>query len=247
MDDELDRSSIQEYRKTGDIRVRNKIIERYLPFVKSQAMRFFKNSPVFVELDELVSFGIFGLIRGINDYDLNHPSKAKLITYLTPKIRSAICGGLEKYNPISRKVWKKHQNLENAVDQLTSELRRKPYEDEIRKKLKLSKKEFAKAMKHIPYFCSLDFPCPYSNGSDREETWANVLDSEEVGHEEVIEEKDFVESVLKKLPENERLVLTLYYLKDFNFSEISGVLGRSKQRAQQIHNSALEMVRENCD
>src|SRR5579862_588355 len=131
-----------EFKKTKAEKLRNMLMENFLHLVRYNAERIHVKLPDEVELDDLMSAGIFGLMDAINAFDLERGVKFE--TYCAPRIRGAILDELRSMDWVPRLVRSKASKMEGASKQLEVELGRAPTNDEIAKRLKVSMGEFEK-------------------------------------------------------------------------------------------------------
>ena len=131
----------QAYRETGNVEFRNQLVERYLPLVKYNAERIWARLPDGVELDDLISAGVFGLMDAIDAFDLDRGVKFE--TYCVPRIRGAMLDELRTMDWVPRLVRSKATKLEEARKALEAELGRPPRPDEMAAKLGVTLEELA--------------------------------------------------------------------------------------------------------
>src|SRR5436853_7742363 len=134
-----------EYRKTASDEIRNFLIERYLDIVKYTAERMHMRLPSEVDVEDLMSAGLFGLMDAIDAFDLERGVKFE--TYCAPRIRGAILDELRSMDWVPRLVRSRAHKLDGASKQLETELGRAPTNDEIAKRPKVSMGEFEKMAK----------------------------------------------------------------------------------------------------
>src|SRR5580692_2218780 len=134
-----------DYKKTRSEAYRNILMENYLHLVRYNAERIHVKLPDEVELDDLMSAGIFGLMDAINAFDLDRGVKFE--TYCAPRIRGAILDELRSMDWVPRLVRSRAHKLDNASKQLEIELGRSPTKDELARKMQVSIGEFEKMAK----------------------------------------------------------------------------------------------------
>ncbi len=132
----------QEYRATQALELRNQLLERYLPLVRYNAERIWKRLPDGVELDDLISAGVFGLMDAIEAFDLERGVKFE--TYCVPRIRGAMLDELRTMDWVPRLVRSKASKMEEARKSLETSLGRPPRPDEMAEKMGVSLQEFQK-------------------------------------------------------------------------------------------------------
>src|SRR5437667_5062334 len=131
-----------DYRAQPLVELRNQLVEHYLPLVRYNAERIWSRLPEGVELDDLISAGVFGLMDAIDAFDLERGVKFE--TYCVPRIRGAMLDELRTMDWVPRLVRSKASRLEEARKGLEAELGRPPRPDEMAQKLGLTLEEFAK-------------------------------------------------------------------------------------------------------
>lgn len=131
-----------EFKQTNAESLRNYLVERYLSVVKYNAERIYAKLPDEVELDDLTSAGIFGLMDAIKAFDLERGVKFE--TYCAPRIRGAILDELRAMDWVPRLVRSRSHKLQNAVKELEVELGRSPSDEEVATKLSITSKEYVK-------------------------------------------------------------------------------------------------------
>src|SRR5436190_19215332 len=132
----------RDYRAEPSIELRNQLVELYLSLVKYNAERIWARLPEGVDLDDLISAGVFGLMDAIDAFDLDRGVKFE--TYCVPRIRCAMLDELRTMDWVPRLVRSKHTKLEETRKTLEAELGRPPTRDEMSSKLGVSLQEFAK-------------------------------------------------------------------------------------------------------
>ena len=132
----------RDYKRAGEEKVRNRLIEHYLHLVRYNAERIGAKLPDEVDVDDLMSSGIFGLVDAIDAFDLERGVKFE--TYCAPRIRGAILDELRSMDWVPRLVRSRAHKLNEAVHSLETCLGRKPTEKELAKKMRLSLKDFRK-------------------------------------------------------------------------------------------------------
>src|SRR2546427_12725616 len=130
------------YRATGNVEYRNRLVEHYLPLVKYNAERIWSRLPDGVDLDDLISAGVFGLMDAIEAFDLERGVKFE--TYCVPRIRGAMLDELRTMDWVPRLVRSKHSKLEEVRKSLEAALGRPPKPDEMAAKLGVTIEEFEK-------------------------------------------------------------------------------------------------------
>lgn len=226
---------------------REEMIIRYLPFVKYIASRLIIGTPPGIEFDDLVSYGIIGLIDAIEKYD---PSKGiKFETYATLRIKGAIIDELRKISWMPKSAFSKLTQLNLAREKLEAKLNREPTEKELAEYLGVSVNEIRSTESYINYLSVVSLEDIFYKSDDEDIHFKNMIENENSPQpDKVLEEEEKV-LMLKKaidmLPEKDKLILQLYYYEKLTLKEIGKVLEITESRVSQIHSRAIVRLREN--
>lgn len=223
------------YKKTGSSEYKDELIKYYAQLVKIISGRLYNFYGGNVEYDDLVGFGVFGLIDAIDKFELERGLKFE--TYAQIRIRGAIIDNLRKLDWIPRRVRKKSKDIENATRELENELGRSATLEEIAEKLNISLEEINDLLSETAV----------SNVASLEETLQNKgelnLDSDEIETPEMTYEnkeiKIIIAQTIESLSKNEKLVISLYYYDELTYKEIGEILDLSESRISQIHSKAI--------
>src|SRR5438477_460369 len=227
----------------SNLELRNRLVENYLPLVKYNAERIWSRLPDGVELDDLISAGIFGLMDAIEAFDLNRGVKFE--TYCVPRIRGAMLDELRTMDWVPRLVRSRAHKLDGASKQLEVELGRSPTHDEIAKRLHISMGEFEKMAKDASAVSTVSLSRKwFETDSNKDVREIDVLEDKR-GADPVreIQRKDLKELITKGLSRAERLIIILYYFEEMTMKEIGATLDLSESRVSQMHSSILARLR----
>ncbi len=227
------------YRETKDLNLRNRLVERYLPLVKYNAERIWARLPDGVELDDLISAGVFGLMDAIEAFDLSRGVKFE--TYCVPRIRGAMLDELRTMDWVPRLVRSKASKMEEARKSLEAELGRPPRHEELAAKLGVSEEELQELIGESTAvgLVSLNKKW-YETDSYKDVREIDILEdkkSEDPTHR--LQNRDLMRLVTKGLNRNERLIIILYYYEDMTMKEIGATLDLSESRVSQMHSSIM--------
>jgi RNA polymerase sigma factor for flagellar operon FliA len=219
---------------------RDHLIVHYSPLVKFVAGRIGAGLPSSVDPGDLVSAGVFGLIDAIERFDPDRGVKFE--TFAVPRIRGAVYDGLRSLDWVPRSVRSRAREVENALSDLEARFGRAPTDDELAAHLHISGAELARWLSAIasttvgPLDRALAAGAePRSLGGDTPDSPSGVLEEREV--------RDVMRQEIKRLPEREKLVLSLYYDEGLTLAEIGQVLGVTESRVSQIHTKAVLQLR----
>ncbi|NLW47771.1 MAG: RNA polymerase sigma factor WhiG [Firmicutes bacterium] len=237
----------QSYLISKSPATRETIILKYAPLVKYVAGRVAIGLPSNVEFDDLVSFGVFGLMDAIEKYDLSRGIKFE--TYAIARIRGAILDGLRSNDWVPRSVRQKARELERACAELENRLGRSATDQEISEVMNISIQDFYQLLSEVSCttLSSLDeLWMVHSNDDDSVRVLDLVKnnDSEDPLHQVEIEEvKTTLANAIESLPERERMVIALYYYEGLTLKEIGEIMEISESRVSQIHTKAIFRLR----
>ncbi len=234
-----------EFKRTGVQALRNQLIIYYAPFVKYVAGRVLAGLPRHFDEDDLVSYGIIGLIDAIERFEPDR--KLRFETYAIPRIKGAIIDELRSIDWVPRSVRTKARAVEQAFTSLEATLRRAPTEVEVAAELEMTMGEFQKAVRKISTvgMMALDEVLRGGERSERS-TLGETLPDRSQGPVDVLEAKESKEALVRAvdgMPERERTVLLMYYYDGMTLTEIGDVLGVTESRVCQIHTKALRQLR----
>jgi RNA polymerase sigma factor for flagellar operon FliA len=234
------------YRKNRDPRIREAFIKQYAPLVKYVAGKVAVGMPHNVEFDDLVGFGVFGLLDAIDKFD---PEKnVKFKTYAVTRIRGAIFDELRSIDWVPRSVRQKTREIEEVIGSLEAQLGRTASDQEIAQSLGLSEDEFLKTMMKISGTSILSLNDVWLSGDENDKmSIGESIEAPNSLNPDVIVEKDEIRRVIidaiNELPDKEKKVLVLYYYEDLTLKEIGQVLEVTESRISQLHTKAILRLR----
>lgn len=233
----------QEYVKKRNSELREKIILEYAPLVKIVAGRLSMYLGYNVEYEDLVGYGIFGLIDAIDKFD--YEKGIKFETYASLRIRGSILDQIRKMDWIPRSLRQKQKKIDGAILKLEAEHGRQVKDQEIAKELGISEEEYMswQGQANISNVISLDEFMEASGEKGFESQKKNVFETPE----EVIEKgelKRMLQEALELLTEKEKKVVLLYYYEEMTLKEISYILEVTESRISQLHTKALAKMKE---
>jgi len=231
-----------DYRKSGDQHVRDRLILTYAPLVKFVAGRVGASLPSHVDEQDLVSYGLLGLIGAIERFDPDR--EIKFETFAMARIRGAIIDELRSLDWVPRSVRTRARQIERAITALEKELMRAPTDIEIAKKLGVTSDELEDSLHEISRssIAALDELWSPSAGGDQIALIDTIEDEFGPDPELSLEQTEIKEALaesISSLPEREKLVVTLYYYEELTLREIGEVLGVTESRVSQLHTKAI--------
>jgi RNA polymerase sigma factor for flagellar operon FliA len=232
----------REFRRSNDPKLRDRLILTYAPLVKFVAGRVGSGLPSHVDDEDLISYGLLGLIRAIERFDPGR--EVKFETYAIPRVRGAIIDELRSMDWVPRSVRGRAREIERAIGELESRLGRAPNDEEIAQKLGLSGEELEDSLDNISRasVVALDELWTISSGGDQVALIDTIEDTQGPNPQSALDEAEVKETIaeaLARLPEREKLVVTLYYYEELTLREIGEVLGVTESRVSQLHTKAI--------
>lgn len=232
-----------EYKERGGEHLRNHLIENYLPLVRYIAERILVKLPQNVELDDLYSAGIFGLMDAVDGYDLERGVKFE--TYCTTRIRGSILDALRALDWVPRIVRSKAHRIDDAWQALENELGRAPTDLEMAERLEVNPKEYEELINEASAVSMVSLSDQSKDeGDSKTLRKVDILeDKRGIDPEEETLKKEVTEFITKYLSRKERLIILLYYFEDMTMREIGTTLGLSESRVCQLHSRIVTRLR----
>lgn len=234
----------QYRREPENVDLRNRLVEKYMPLVRYNGERIRSRLPEGVELDDLISAGIFGLMDAIDAFDLERGVKFE--TYCVPRIRGAMLDELRTMDWVPRLVRSKASKLAEGIKQLETRYGRYPTDSELSEHMGLSVTELDK----------MKTDASAVNLVSLNKKWYETDSYKDVREIDILEDKkgedptrrvqkgDLMRLVTKGLNRNERLIIILYYYEELTMKEIGATLDLSESRVSQMHTSIVQRLQE---
>jgi len=225
---------------------REEVIKRYSPMIKYVANRIAMRLPPHIEVDDLISVGVLGLMDAISKYDSSRGAKFK--TYAEFRVRGAILDELRAMDWVPRSIRQKASNVDKVVQTLQAKLSRSPEDEEVAKEMGISLDQFHDTLnetKSIPIFSLEDLGIAKESGEQQSllDCLAGKADADPQTQIRLIELKEIIAKAIDALPEKERLMVSLYYYEELTMKEIGAVLEITESRVSQIHSKAVYRLR----
>ena len=224
--------------------LRNQLVERYMPLVRYNGERIWQRLPDGVELDDLISAGIFGLMDAIDAFDRDRGVKFE--TYCVPRIRGAMLDELRTMDWVPRLVRSKASKLSEATKKLEAQLGRTPGSQELAEFMGIDVRELEKmqADANAVGVVSLNKKW-YETDSYKDVREIDILEDKK-GEDPTrrIQKNDLMRLVTKGLNRNERLIIILYYYEELTMKEIGATLDLSESRVSQMHTSIVNRLQQ---
>lgn len=231
-----------EYRRTHSREIRNTLAEEYLPIVRFVSERMIERLPHNVQVDDLCSAGVFGLLDAIDKFDVTRGFRFE--TYCTNRIRGAILDELRSMDWVPRLTRARANGLERTYAKLERELGRAPTDIEMAREMRISVDRLDELYRETSGASVLQALHRRTLSKDPDLAGVDAMEDERAeGPLTAAERSDFVEYCKKNLSTKERYILMLYYYDELTLKEIGNVLGLSESRVCQLHAKLVTRLR----
>jgi RNA polymerase sigma factor for flagellar operon FliA len=243
------KSLVKKYKQENtavDGKLRDQLIMDYSPLIRFVAQRIASRLPSNIDIEDLISSGVIGLMDAIDKYDPSRDNKFK--TYAEFRIRGAILDELRSQDWVPRSVRDKAKKLDRMSQDLEQKFGRKPTDDELSQALGMAIDEFfhmnAK-VKGVQLLSIDDFGGTNGNAERRSllESLENPNSKNPFTQLRNASARDILRRHIDELPEKQKLVLQLYYFEDLNLKEIGRILEVTESRVSQLHTQAIEKLK----
>ncbi|AKA70258.1 FliA/WhiG family RNA polymerase sigma factor [Clostridium scatologenes] len=224
--------------------VKEELVKKYIPLVKYIASRVIIGKTKYIEYEDLVSYGMLGLMDAIGKFD--DTRGMKFSTYSSIRIKGAMIDEIRKNSPISKGAMDKLNRYNAAVERLQKTLGREPSDKEISNELKITLKEMIEIENYINYISIVSLEDLIFSEDDDIPLIGTIQDNKSPSPEKNLEEKEELEYLAKSLDmlnEKDKTVLSLYYYEGLTLKEIGKVLSVSESRVCQLHSRAIVHLR----
>ena len=235
-----------KYVKTRDSQIKEQLLVHYLPVVKFVVGRMMVSLPNSVNFDDLESAGIMGLISAIDRY--NPRLGVKFETFVVPRIRGAILDELRALDWVPRSVRSKARQLERAIEEVEAQTGKAADPEAVARQLNISIEEYNSMMGKVAAGNSLlSLDREFSDGDEKNGSMYDLVKNARSENPEGLLINEELRQVLideiNNLPENERMVISLYYYEELTLKEIGVILNISESRVSQIHTKAINRLK----
>jgi len=233
----------RKYKETRDPAIKEQLIMEYADLIKYVAGRLSIYFGSNVEYDDLVGYGVFGLIDAIEKFDVD--KKVKFETYASLRIRGAIIDSIRDLDWAPRSLRKKGKELERAYFEVENRLGHSASDQEIADNLGITIDELNKLLQEVNMSQMISLE-DYLDQNHEIGLDGLTMDRDAMRPEqrmEVIELRETLAEAIEKLPEKERMVVTLYYFEELTLKEISHIMKVSESRISQLHTKAIIRMR----
>ncbi|WP_025027634.1 FliA/WhiG family RNA polymerase sigma factor [Caldalkalibacillus mannanilyticus] len=219
----------------------NFIVAKYLPLVDYVVHRLSISLPHTVQKDDLKSFGFNGLLDAIDKFDFSRGLQFE--TYASWRIKGAIIDGLRQNDWIPRSVRDKARKIEEAYTLLEQENLRSVSDHEVSQFLGISEEEVNKVIVEASLSSITSIDEPIYDDEEHQIGRYNMIKNMNAESPEGVLHQQFIKDILKlsieRLPEKEKIVVSLFYFEEMNLTEIAEIMGLSTSRISQLHSKAM--------
>ncbi len=233
----------KKYKKTGDPAIKEQLILEYADLIKYVAGRLSIYFGSNVEYDDLVGYGVFGLIDAIEKFDIE--KKVKFETYASLRIRGAIIDSIRDLDWAPRSLRKKGKELERAYFEVENRLGHSASDQEVADHMGITTDELNKLLQEVnmSQMISLEDYLDQNHEAGLDGLTMERDATRPEQRMEVVELRETLADAIEKLPEKERMVVTLYYYEELTLKEISHIMKVSESRISQLHTKAIMRMR----
>lgn len=220
--------------------LREQVIKKYIPLVKYIASRVIIGKTKYIEFDDLVGYGMLGLMDALSKFD--EEKGMKFSTYASIRIRGSMIDEIRRISPISKGAMDKLNRYNEAVESLQKSLMREPNNEEIAKALGVSIASITEIEKYINYISIASLEDLIFSKDDDMTLITTIEDKNSPSPEKMMEEKEelsILAEAIDLLNEKDKLVVSLYYYEELTLKEIGKILEVSESRVCQIHSRAI--------
>ncbi|MBX4265202.1 FliA/WhiG family RNA polymerase sigma factor [Clostridium estertheticum] len=224
--------------------IREQIVKKHIPLVKYIASRVIIGKTKYVEYEDLISYGMLGLMDALGKYDAT--KGMKFSSYASIRIKGAMIDELRRNSPISKGAMDKLNRYNEAIENLQKCLYREPTNHEIASELGITINEVAGIENNINYISVVSLEDLIFSDDDDMPLSGTIRDNRSPSPEGALEQKEQIEYLalgLDNVKEKDKLVLTLYYFEGLTLKEIGNILSVSESRVCQLHSRALINLR----
>jgi RNA polymerase sigma factor for flagellar operon FliA len=235
----------RRFGRTRDLEARDQLILAYSPIVKYAAGKIASRMPAHIEVADLVSYGLGGLIDAVERFEPDRGVKFE--SYAGLRIRGAIFDELRTLDWVPRSVRAEARKIDTAMGELSTRLQRTPTDDELAAKLSMDTAQLDAALQRVADSQMIALDEPWGGPSGLQPTRLEALHDEDAvdpaASAIATEQRGHIAEAVKQLPEREQTILALRYHQELTNSEIGEILGVSESRVCQLHAKAVLRMR----
>ncbi|MDD3594464.1 MAG: FliA/WhiG family RNA polymerase sigma factor [Candidatus Gastranaerophilales bacterium] len=241
---ELEALWIEYIKDKSNKKAKDTLVVQYIYLIKYVVGRMRVSLPSSIASEDIASFGIEGLINAIERYSLDKNTRFE--TYALTRIRGEIIDKIREQDWVPRAVRRKQKEINAVIQIMQKELKRPPTEEELAQRMEMPIQKIREIIKEAGSDIVISLNATRDASDQSSEIIDNIEDTKSINPLDKLEEKDAKKDLIRglsKLPERERVVLTLYYNQNMTFKEIGEALKISESRACQVHAQSIMKLR----
>jgi len=237
----------EEFRRTGDVEIRNRLVEKYLYIVKYVSDRLHQKLPRSIPHEDIKSAASYGLIRAVENFD--HERGTRFETYCATRVKGAILDELRARDWVPRMIRNNTTKMNNAVQEMTREMGREPTPGELAERLEVSREKVESMIRESNFISMFSFSRCEEEAQRGDNDERHLIYEDKTSHVgfERIFLKDLSDHLMKSLSHREKMVILLYYVEDLSMKEIGKILNISESRVSQIRTNTLGKLRKKVE
>lgn len=233
---------IKEFRKTKNRETQEILVENYMSLVSYLSERYASKLPPAIEVDDLKSAGVLGLMDAIDRFD--EEKGVQFETYCTIRINGSIRDEIRSQDWVPRSVRTKISRLEKAVRHLSNTFNREPRDIEIADYLKINLEEYEQLKKDASVVGVVSLNNNTTTEDPEQASFLDILEDKKTENPyHTLAKKELMAYIEKNFSKKERLIIVLYYHEKFTLREIAEILDLCESRVSQIHTSILARLK----
>lgn len=242
--DKTNEELLQLYKDTNDLEVKQELVMRYIYLIRSIAVQMKDIYASFTQIDDIINEGVLVIMAAIDKFDIE--KNVKFETYISKRIKGMIIDLARKQDWVPRSTRKSARNIDEAVTILYNKLGHYPTVQEVSDYLNITPEKYQEAMRKAALFNILSLDMVLAESQENRASVKMPRGEEKEQPENQIVKKEVSEILaqgIDELKENERLVISLYYIEELNMRQIAKVMQVSEPRISQIHTNAIRKMR----
>lgn len=216
------------------------IVQNHLRLVRSVVDRMKASLPSHIEVDDLYSVGVTGLIHAVRKFD---PAQGTpFASFASMRIRGAVLDELRRMDWMSRSSRSKAKRLTDVIAELEQRLGREATEIEVAQELSMTAEEYAELLDEVRPICHVELDGTYAEDDDESSLHDIIADETQQNASDLLQRKELIQMVigrLERMPDMQKKVLAMYYFENLRLAEIAAVFGVTESRICQIHSQAV--------
>jgi len=237
----------EEFRRTGDPEIRNRLVEKYLYIVKYVSDRLQQKLPRSIPSEDIRSAASYGLIRAVENFD--HERGTRFETYCATRVKGAILDELRSRDWVPRMIRNNTSRMNQVREEFEREIGREPTPGELADRLDVSREKVESMIRESNFVSMFSFSRCEEEAQRGDADERHLIYEDKQSHQgfERIFLKDLSDHLMRTLTHREKMVILLYYVEDLSMKEIGKILNISESRVSQIRTNTLTKLRKKVE